>query len=174
MLESSQGSESTYVGQTRILEGEVTQLAELGRRCWEERSAGGVAAWLVELPGLEDVGEPGFIAFHGDDLVHDAGLHEPELHRVVDDDIHVSKLQPLVGRAVCIVRRVLAGGDVHLRVGDCFNLELLAGRRVDERDRPAPRQRVRELSSISRLSWLSARRCAGTETARENLTHTQR
>src|ERR1700680_3375294 len=27
------------------------------------------AGVLVELPGLEDVGEPGFVAFHGDDLV---------------------------------------------------------------------------------------------------------
>jgi hypothetical protein len=34
------------------------------------------------LPGLEDVGEPGFVAFEGDELVHDARLHKPHLHRV--------------------------------------------------------------------------------------------
>jgi hypothetical protein len=39
---------------------------------------------LVELPGFEDVGEPGFVTLHGDDLVHDAGLHEPHLHRVAE------------------------------------------------------------------------------------------
>jgi len=47
-------------------------------------------AWLVELPGLEDVDEPGLVAFRGDDLTHHAELNEPQLRGVTDDDVHVS------------------------------------------------------------------------------------
>jgi hypothetical protein len=35
---------------------------------------------LVKLPGLEDVGEPGFVALHRDDLVHDEIERKNYLH----------------------------------------------------------------------------------------------
>ena len=37
------------------------------------------------------------ITLEGDDLLHDAGLHKPDLHRVADNEVGVSKLQALVG-----------------------------------------------------------------------------
>ena len=43
------------------------------------------------------------------------------------EDVHVSKLQALVFGAVGVVRGVLSGRDVHLRVGISRDDELLAG-----------------------------------------------
>jgi hypothetical protein len=64
---------------------------------------------LVELPGLEDVGEPGFVAFHADDFVHDAAVYEPHLHgALVGNHIHVAQPEALIGGAVGSVWRIPA------------------------------------------------------------------
>jgi hypothetical protein len=70
---------------------------------------------LLELPGLEDVDEPGFVALHAEDFVHDAELHKPKLLNAAGlGDVDVAEPEALVVRPICVVGCELTAGDVDL------------------------------------------------------------
>jgi hypothetical protein len=46
---------------------------------------------LVELPSLEDAGEPGLVTFCGDGRVHNAALYKPHLYQVPGDDFALAQ-----------------------------------------------------------------------------------